>query len=145
MHRRNWQVIVFGLFLALSTLSACTALPGGNVVESALVVHTAGSKKHTAAVQVPVTASEVFATIIRIIEGNQEWMIENRNDKAFLIEIVEGSQSLTAQVSRLGPERSLMYVWADAGASGRTGQELALTAVAQVCDELGVQYELVSY
>ena len=145
MTNRFWQLLVIPTVLTVSTLSGCIFLPGGTVVESALVVHTAGSKKHTAAVQVPVAASEVFATIVRLLEENPDWMIESRNDKAFLIEFAKGSRSLTGQVSDLGAGRSLLYVWADAGESGVTGEELATSMVEIVCDDLGVEHERVSY
>ena len=145
MTNRLWQLLVISIFLTVSTLSGCIFLPGGTVVDSALVVHTAGSKKHTAAVQVPVAASEVFATIVRLIEDKPDWQIENRNDKAFLIEVAKGSRSLTGQVTDLGAGRSLLYVWADAGESGATGEEMTTSVVEVVCDELGVKYELVSY
>ncbi len=145
MTNRLWQLLVISTILSVSTLSGCIFLPGGTVVDSALVVHTAGSKKHTAAVQVPVAASEVFATIVRLIEDKPEWQIENRNDKAFLIEVIKGSRSLTGQVTDLGAGCSLLYVWADAGESGVTGEELATSMVELVCDELGVKYERVNY
>ncbi len=145
MINKLWQLLVISTFLAISTLSGCIFLPGGTVVESALVVHTAGSKKHTAAVQVPVAASEVFATIVRLIEDKPDWQIENRNDKAFLIEVAKGSRSLTGQVTDLGAGRSLLYVWADAGESGVTGEELATSVVELVCDELDVEHERVNY
>lgn len=139
------QLFVLSVFFALSVLPGCSALPGGQVVESALIVHTAGAKKHTTAVQIPLAAEEVFATIVRLIEERPNNIIENRNDKAFLIEIEEDGRSLTGQVTRLGPDRSLLYVWVDAGNTGLTGQELATDVVELVCDELGVKYELVNY
>ena len=142
---RSWQLAVISILLTVSSLSGCIFLPGGTVVDSALVVHTAGSKKHTAAVQVPLAASEVFATIVRLIEDKPDWQIDNRNDKAFLIEVAKGSRSLTGQVTDLGAGRSLLYVWADAGESGVTGEEMATSMVEVVCDELGVKYELVNY
>jgi hypothetical protein len=145
MTNRLWQLLVISTFLTVPALNGCTMLPGGTVVESALVVHTAGSKKHTAAVQVPVAAAEVFATIVRLLEDNPDWHIENRNDKAFLIEVAQGSRSLTGQVTDLGAGRSLLYVWADAGESGVTGEEFATSVVELVCDELGVEHELVNY
>ena len=120
-------------------------LPGGQVVESATVVYTAGAKKHTAAVQISLPATEVYATIVRLIEEKPDNIIENRNDKAFLIEIEESGRSITGQVTSLGPDRSLLYVWVDAGNTGLTGQELATDIVEIVCNELGVKYELVNY
>lgn len=145
MNDKNWQLLVLITFFMFTVVSGCTALPGGNVVESATVVYTAGSKKHTAAVRVPVAASEVFATIVRLIEDNPNVVIENRNNKAYLIEVVEGGNNFTGQVTKLGADHSLLYVWVDAGDGVSTGRELATDVVEIVCDELGVEYELVNY
>ena len=139
------QLIVLSALFLIASLGACAWLPGGNVVESALLVHTAGSKKHTAAVQIPIAATEVFAAVIRLVEEKPDLLIENRNDKAFLIEVAKDSRSMTGQVTSLGADRSLLYVWADAGDSGITGEELATSMVELVCNELGVEYELVNY
>ena len=145
MKHRLRQLFVLPTLFVFASLSACAWLAGGNVVESALVVHTAGSKKHTAAAQIPAPAPEVFAAVIRLVEEKPDLLIESRNDKAFLIEVLADSQSLTGQVTSLGANRSLLYVWADAGESGMTGEELATSVVQLVCDELGVEHELVHY
>jgi hypothetical protein len=145
MNNKLQQLVVFAMLIASTVLGACSLLPGGQVTEAATVVYTAGSKKHTAAVQVPVPASEVFATIVRLIEEQPNVVIENRNDKAFLVEVEEGGSSLTGQVTSLGSDRSLLYVWVDAGDRQRTGRELATDVVEIVCNELGVEYELVNY
>jgi hypothetical protein len=141
--RKSLNILAF--LGAIWLFAACSSLPGGEAYESATVVYSAGSKKHTAAVQVPVAASEVYASIVRLLEERQDLDFENRNDKAMLIEVEKGSRSLTGQVTELGVDRSLLYVWADAGDSGITGQELAISIVELVCDELGVKYELVNY
>jgi hypothetical protein len=141
--RKSLNILAF--LGAIWLFAACSSLPGGEAYESATVVYSAGSKKHTAAVQVPVAASEVYASIVRLLEERQDLDFENRNDKAMLIEVEKDSRSLTGQVTELGVDRSLLYVWADAGDSGITGQELAISIVELVCDELGVKYELVNY
>jgi len=133
------------LFATIWLFAGCSWLPGGRVVDSATVVYSAGSKKHTAAVQVSVPAQEVYATFVRLLKEEHDLDFENRNDKAMLIEVAQGSRSLTGQVTEIGVNRSLLYVWADAGESGETGEELAISVVELVCDELGVEYELVQY
>ena len=145
MNNKIRQLVVLYIFIVSALLSGCSTLPAGQVVESATVVYTAGSKKHTAAVQVPVAASEVFATFVRWIEDRPDVIVDNRNDNAYLLEVSRGSRSLTGQVTGLGANHSLLYVWADAGESGLTGEELAISIVERVCDELGVKYELVNY
>lgn len=93
----------------------------------------------------PVAAADVYASFVRLLNEQHDLDFENRNDKAMLIEVAQGSRSLTGQVTPIGVNRSLLYVWADAGESGETGEQLAISVVELVCDELGVKYELVNY
>lgn len=137
--------IMLALFATIWLFAGCSWLASGPVTESATVVYSAGSRKHTAAVQVSVPAQEVYATFVRLLKEEHDLDFENRNDKAMLIEVAQGSRSLTGQVTELGGNRSLLYVWADAGESGMTGQQLAISVVEIVCDELGVEYDLVQY
>ena len=125
-------------------LAGCIGLPGGTVVDSATVVYTAGSSQHTVAVELPLLSSDVFAALVRIVEEAGVETV-NRNDKAYLLEVITNGKRLTGQVTNLGVGKSLLYVWADAGVSGQTGRELAIEAVELVCDDLGVAYELVNY
>lgn len=131
--------------LAGTMLSGCIFLPGGRVVESATVVYTAGASQHTAAVEVPVEAAEVYEALVRIIKDNPDVEVINRNDNGMLVEVAQTGKRITGQVTRLGSGRSLLYIWADSGSSGRSGRELAISAVETICDELGVAYELVNY
>ena len=65
--RRLPTLCAIALFAALTSLGGCFLLPGGDVVDAALVTHTAGSSQHTAAVKVPVKPEAVYAAMIRII------------------------------------------------------------------------------
>lgn len=142
---RSLLVTLFTIVTSL-LLGACALLPGGTVTRSATVVYTAGASQHTAAVELEVPAAEVFAALVRIIKENPDVEVVNRNDQALLIEVAQQQERrITGQVSRLGSGNSLLYIWADAGSSGRSGREMALSAVELICDELGVEYELVSY
>jgi hypothetical protein len=134
------------LLAALASLGGCFLLPGGSVVDAALVTHTAGSSQHTAAVKVPVEPAAVYAAMIRIItteNGGVE--IISRNDKALMVEVEMNGARLTGQVTKLDARQSLLYIWADAGLSDQTGRNLAISSIRRVCDELGVSYEEVTY
>jgi len=133
------------LCLAIGLPSGCSWLAGGSVVDSATIIYTRGAKKHTAAVQIPVAAAEVFSTVVRLLDEKPDVTIDSRNDKAFLVEVSRGTRSLTGQVTTLGADHSLLYIWADAGESGLTGEAIALSVLEQICDELGVDYELIHY
>jgi len=132
-------------FLLCIFLSACSALPGGTVVDEATVVYTAGSSRYTAAVKIHRAAPEVYAALIDVVTEEPDVEIVNRKNNALLVEVTQKDRELTGQVTTLGKSDSLLYIWADTGASGQTGQELALIVVGLVCDKLGVTYELVSY
>jgi hypothetical protein len=131
--------------VVVTLLSGCIFLPGGRAVESATVVYTAGARQHTAAVEIPIEAREVFDALVRIIKDNPDVEVIKRNDNGMLIEVAQSSKRITGQVTKLGSGNSLLYVWADSGTSGRTGRDLAISAVEIICDELGVAYELVNY
>lgn len=133
--------------LAVSaSLGGCFTLPGGDVVDAALVTHTAGSSQHTAAVKLPVKPAAVYAAMIRIITADDgEVEIISRNDEAFMVEVDRDGAHLTGQVTKLDARQSLLYIWADAGLSDQTGRSLAISSIERICDELGVSYEEVTY
>jgi len=134
------------LLAALAVLGGCFLLPGGDVVDAALVTHTAGSSQHTAAVKVPVEPAAVYAAMIRIVTAeNGNFEIISRNDKAYMLEVDRDGARLTGQVTKLDARQSLLYIWADAGLSDQSGRSLALSSIGRVCDELGVSYEEVTY
>jgi hypothetical protein len=132
-------------FLAIVSLFGCAALPGGQVVNSALIIHTEGSRQHMVAVKVPADASRVFAAFVDQLEQRPEVSIINRNDTAYLIEVSHDGKHVTGQVTELDARWSLLYVWADAGDSHMSGHDLAVSVVEVICDELGVNYEMVEY
>lgn len=144
--RRQRRLRTIVLFAVSISLGGCFLLPGGTVVDAALVTHTAGSSQHTAAVKVPVKQAEVYAAMIRIITADDSGVeIVSRNDEAFTVEVDRDGSRLTGQVTMLDTRQSLLYVWADAGLSDQTGRSLAISSIERVCDELGVDYEEVSY
>ena len=138
LHGVTSCLIVVGLW-------GCSALPGGQVVDSALIIHTEGSSQHMVAVKVPVDPSSVFAALVDQVEQRPEVSIILRNDKAYLIEVRKGESQVTGQVTELDAGRSLLYVWADTGDSLMSGHDLAISVVEVICDELGVIYERVEY
>lgn len=134
------------LLVSAILTSACTALPGGTVTDAATIVYTSGASQYTAAVELQVSDDDVFEAMVQIIKEHPDIEVVKRNDAAHMIEVAQGKERrITGQVTSLGSGSSLLYIWADAGSSGRTGREMAISAVERVCDELGVGYELVQY
>ena len=68
-----------------------------------------------------------------------------QNENALLLEVTQGGFSINAQATQLGAGESLLYIWAEAGDSGRSGRELATVAVEMICEELGVDFERIDY
>jgi hypothetical protein len=122
----------------LAGLGGCSFLAGGSVVDSALVVHTAGSSQSTIAARLPVEASKVFAAFAEVVEEHPDIAINSSKDSAMMVEVTGD-----LQVTTLGARESLLYVWADASGTGRLGSEVATNAVETVCEKLGVAYERV--
>lgn len=133
------------MLVTLFGVSGCFLLPGGEVVDAALVVHTAGSAQHTAAVRMPVESARVYGALLDIIEKDPAIEVVHRNDKGMLLEVIEDSDRLTGQVTNLGSSESLLYIWADTGDSGRTASELTSIVIEAVCKELGVNFERIDY
>ena len=127
----------------LAGLGGCSFLAGGSVVDSALVVHTAGSSQSTIAARLPVEASKVFAAFAEVVEEHPDIAINSSKDSAMMVEVTGDFGKIVAQVTTLGARESLLYVWADASGTGRLGSEVATNAVETVCEKLGVAYERV--
>ena len=138
--RRIYRLVIIVLVFGVS---GCIFLPGGRVVDSAMVVHTAGSSQSTTSARLPVEATKVYSAFARVIDGREDIEIVSRNDNAYMIEVVGDFGGITAQVTSLGPREALLYIWADTKGTGRLGSEVASSAVEAVCDELGVSYETV--
>jgi hypothetical protein len=141
---RNYGPLALAGLIAV-LLAGCTALPARQAIDAALVVHTEGSSQHMIAARVPADASRVFDSFVRIIEDKPDVEVVNRKDKAMLLEIAQDGFKITAQATQLGAGESLLYIWAEAGDSGRSGRELATAAIETICEELGVKYERVDY
>jgi len=132
--------------VAALVLTGCMPLPGSSVTHATTVVYTAGASRHTAAVELPVEPPVVFEALVRLIKERNDVEVVDRNDKAMLIEVAqENERRITGQVTKLGSGNSLLYVWADAGSSGQSGREMAISAIELICKELGVDYEMVNY
>jgi len=139
------MVIRITIMFAIVLITGCGALPGGQVTDAALMVHTEGSRHDTLAVTVPADAASVYASFARLIEEQDDIEVVSRKDNAMMIEVTKDELSITAQTTRLGAGRSLLYIWADAGDSGRTGKEVSTAVAEAVCEELGVAFETVQY
>ena len=134
---------IFCVLASVGVLAGCGAMPGGSVYEAATVVYTKGASQHTVAVELPVAPVAVFSSMSRIIEQLTGVEVVNRNELTFELEIIVDEKRLIGQATDLGNGDTLLFIWADAGMTGQTGEELALITVERICDELDVTCQLV--
>lgn len=104
-----------------------------------MVVYTKGARQHTATVQLVRSPAEVYAAMLRLTAQRSDLKIINKDDKRYLLELTDGERSLTGQATELDYNSTLFFIWADAGDSGKTGRDLALDAMRQLCAELKVE------
>ena len=127
---------------AVALTSACTPLALQPVTSTGLVVYTKGASQHTASVQLAMPPNDVYAGILTVISGMPDLTVVNQDDSRFFLEVVKGPLRVSAQATDLGRGETLLFVWADAGNSGRSGRELALEAVEKLCTEVKVECTL---
>ena len=130
-------LVVSSLIGALLMLG-CAYGPMEAPTSAGMVVYTKGAQQHTATVQIARPPAEVYAAMLRVITKRPDLMVINNDEKRYLLEIAKGEQRLTGQATELDANSTLFFIWADAGASGQTGQSLALDAMRELCAELKI-------
>ncbi len=134
-------LFVFGL-IGTITLQDCTYGPMRAPTSAGLVVYTKGAQQHTATVEIERPPAEVYAAMQRTIAKRSDLMVINKDEKRYLLEVTKGEKRLTGQATKLDTNSTLLFIWADAGASGQTGQNLALTAMRALCAELQIECKM---
>jgi hypothetical protein len=142
---RNFLLSI-AITVAAIAAAGCAPLPGSSVTNATSTVYSAGSRQHTAAVELAVAPPMVFEAMLRLIGERPDAEVVRRNEKTMLIEIAQDQERrITGQVTKLGSTGSLLYIWADAGSSGQIGREMAMLEIDLISHELGVDYKLVTY
>lgn len=115
------------------------SLVGCGLFSAGEVVYTRGARQHTATAELAVPPREVYEAMVRIAEDSPGWKVVNKNPTRMLVEAEEGGRSVAGQATELGSNSTMLFIWADAGDSGQTGQDLAREAMRDVCKELDVK------
>jgi len=141
---KTWTYNTFVLFglIGAFTMNSCAYGPMQAPTSAGMVVYTKGARQHTATVQLARAPAEVYAAMLRVAAQHPEYKILNKDDKRFMLEMTEGERSLAGQATELDANSTLFFIWADAGASGQSGQNLALTAVRELCAELKIECKM---
>lgn len=109
------------------------------VATTGAILYTQGARQHTAMLQISLPSTEVYAGLLRVVEKRPDLKVINKNDKRLFVEVEKNGQNLSAQATSLAGNETLLFIWADTGASGRAGRDLTQIATEAICNELGVQ------
>lgn len=132
-----------GLTLALMALAI--VLPGCiTAAVTGAVIYVAGTLQYTATVELKAPPDKVYAAMLRILERRTDIKVDKRDDAKLKLEISKGKNQATAAVAKLADANSSeLTVTARENETDMSHKDLALKVVQQVCDELGVKYEVV--
>lgn len=126
------------LILLLAFAQSCgTALQP--VATTGSILYTQGVRQHTAMLQIHLPPAEVYNALLKVVANRPDLKLLNKNAQRLLIEIEKEGQFLSAQATSLSENQTLLFLWADAGKSGRTGQDLARSATEEICKQLAVE------
>ena len=134
-------LIVFGLIGALA-MQGCAYGPMRAPTSAGMVVYTKGARQHTATVQIAQPPAEVYAGMLRALAKRPDLKVINNDEKRYLLEVTKDGKRLTGQATELDANSTLFFIWADAGESGQTGQNLALVAMRELCAELKIECKM---
>jgi len=141
---------VLAASLAVAAFGVATFMQGcatalQPAASGAAVLYAEGARQDTAMLQISMPAQEVYDSLLRVIAQRSDLALVNKNEDRLLIEVASGEMNLAAQATTLSDGKTLLFLWADAGNSGQSGQELARTAIEQICTELAVECDAREY
>jgi len=124
-------------------LSACLGMPGTTVTNAGEVVYSKGAREDTVTVTLAVAPEVVFESMIKIIADSETAEVIQRNDVSMMVEVTRDGRSINAQATEYGNGGTLLFLWADAGETGLTGNAVAMSTIDAISKDLNASYELV--
>jgi hypothetical protein len=112
------------------------------LVPVAVIAYKKGTKFHSAKVQVPMAAVDVYSTALGIIYDDPAIELRKKDDKNLKVEGRKGKLKAKIEVKQINGGKSELIVKADAGKK-KADKELALHIVERICDVMDVKYEVV--
>ena len=146
MRKRSVRIVSLAVAAAgmpLLVTGCATALQP--VASQAAVLYTEGARQHTAMLQISLPAPDVYEGLLRVVSCRSDLALVNRNDERLLVEIAKDGMNLAAQATSLSHDGTLLFLWADTGESGRSGNDLTRTAIEAICGELAVDCRVREY
>ncbi len=130
------------VIVAALALSGCSYGPMQAPTSAGMVIYTEGAQHHTATVQIALPPPDVYAGMLRILDRMPELSVIHQDRKRYMLEVTADEKRLTGQATPLDTNSTLLFIWADAGNSGLTGQDLSLRAMREICAELNVECKM---
>ena len=131
----------------LGWLAACLLLvsAAGCITAAVMgtVVYVVSKMQYTATVEVKAKPADVYAAMLRILQRRPDVEIVKRDDAKYLLDVKKGNNKATCQVSVTEAGVTQLKVSAMEYETEASHQDLAFRIVTQVCDELGVKYNVV--
>ena len=124
-------------------LNACLGTPGTTVTNAGEVVYSRGAKEGSVTATLPVSPERVFGSMVRIIAEAETAEVIQKNDASRMVEVTLDGKSINAQATEYDDGGTLLFLWADAGESGLTGKEVAMSMIDTISKDLNTSYELV--
>ena len=131
---------VAGLLLALASLSAAAGFLSACSTSGVYVGFSRGGERASVDLEIP--APKVYTALLSVATSDPEIVILERNDENRTLSIVRGRDRGTCTVEPLEHGGARLTVKAKAPEGKARSMDLARRAVTQVCEELGVAYEL---
>lgn len=126
------------LILLLAFMQSCgTALQPA--ATTGTILYTQGLRQDTAMLQIDLPPADVYYALVKVVANRPDLKMLNKNEQRFLIEIEKDGQFLSAQATSLDDNQTLLFLWADAGKSDRTGHDLTRSATEEICKQLAVR------
>ena len=136
-------ISVSAILVFAVSLNACLGTPGTTVTNAGEVVYSAGAKKDTVTVIVAASPGVVFDSLIHEIMKSETVEVIERSDASRMVEVALDGRNLRAEATEYGEGETLLFLWADAGDTGLTGNEVAMSTINTISQDLNVSYELV--
>ena len=138
-----WCLSASAILAFAMLLNGCLGTPGTTVTNAGEMVYLAGPKQETVTVTLAAGPDAVFDSIIRMTLEAETTEVTLRNNASRMVEVTFDGRSINAQATEYGEGDTLLFLWADAGETGLTGNEVAMTAIDRISKDLNARYELV--
>jgi hypothetical protein len=124
-------------------LSACLGTTGTTVTNAGNVVYATGPREDVISVTMAAAPTDVYDSIVRVFAESGTAELVKRNDESMTVEVKFEERSVTLQATEFGEGETLLFVWADAGNSGLSGNEVAISTIDAISKDIMAEYELV--